>query len=62
MMCSKRCAKPVRSGSSFCEPTWYQTLTAATGIEWSTCRITSRPLLSVYFSKAMFIGIAGAPF
>src|SRR6266702_2567741 len=56
MMCSNRCAKPVRSSSSFWEPTWYQMLTAAIGIEWSSCRITSSPLLRLYFSKAMLMG------
>ena len=30
-MCSKRCAKPVRPGSSLAGPTWYQRLTATIG-------------------------------
>ena len=30
-MCSNRCAKPVRPGRSFFEPTWYQRLTATSG-------------------------------
>ena len=55
-MCSNRWAKPVRPGRSFFEPTWYQTFTATIGVEWSSCRITCRPLGSVYFSN----GTAGS--
>src|SRR5258708_33667744 len=44
MRCSKRWAKPVRPGFSFFEPTWYQVLTATTGVLWSSCTSTVRPL------------------
>ena len=54
IMCSNRCAKPVRPGSSFAGPTWYQMFTATSGSRWSSDRITSRPLGSVYFSNAIF--------
>ena len=50
-MCSKRWAKPVRPGRSSLEPTWYQTLTPTIGVAWSSCRMTCRPLGSVYFSN-----------
>src|SRR5215208_4633263 len=43
-MCSKRWAKPVRPGDSFFEPTWYQTLTPTTGVEWSSWKMTLSPL------------------
>src|SRR5438105_3793019 len=49
--CSNRCANPVRPGRSSPDPTWYHVLTATTGVEWSSWRITSRPLGSVYFSN-----------
>ena len=52
-MCSKRCANPVRPGSSLAGPTWYQRLTATMGTRASRLRITSRPFGSVYFSNAM---------
>src|SRR2546423_3506346 len=42
-MCSKRCAKPVRPGVSFFEPTWYQTLTPTMGVEWSSWKMTRSP-------------------
>src|SRR5262245_56673743 len=54
IMCSKRCAKPVRPGRSFLEPTWYQRLTWTIGSFRSTCRMTCRPLGSVYFSNSTF--------
>ena len=41
--CSKRCAKPVRPGCSFFEPTWYQSCTWTIGVEWSSCRTTQSP-------------------
>ena len=47
MMCSNRCAKPVRPGFSRPEPTWYQTFTAATGTVLSWCRMTWSPLGNV---------------
>ena len=53
IMCSNRWAKPVRPTSSSLEPTWYQTLTATSGIEWSSWRMTSRPLDRVSFSNGM---------
>ena len=43
-MCSKRCAKPVRPGASRPVPTWYQTYTATSGSEWSSCTTTLSPL------------------
>ena len=46
MMCSKRCAKPVRPGFSRAEPTWYQVLTETSGAEWSSWTITVRPFAS----------------
>src|SRR5258707_11412749 len=47
MMCSKRCAKPLRdSGSSF-EPTWYQTWIATVGLESSRALTTVIPFGSV---------------
>jgi hypothetical protein len=33
IMCSKRCAKPVRPGFSFFEPTWYHSDTCTIGVE-----------------------------
>ena len=53
MMCSKRCAKPVRPGFSSPDPTLNQLLTVTIGTERSTCRITSRPFGSVNFSNGM---------
>ena len=49
--CSNRCANPVRPATSSFEPTLYQTSTTTSGMRWSSCRITSSPLGSVYFSK-----------
>src|SRR5690606_21140081 len=43
MMCSKRCANPVRPGRSCDEPTWYQMFVAIVGVVVSRCRITVRP-------------------
>ena len=43
-MCSKRCAKPVRPGFSFFEPTWYHWLTWTIGSLRSTCRMTCEPV------------------
>jgi len=31
MMCSNRCANPVRPGFSSADPTWYHVFTATTG-------------------------------
>jgi hypothetical protein len=45
--CSNMCANPVRPGSSFFEPTWYQRSTATTGVDGSRARMTTRPLGSV---------------
>ena len=53
-MCSKRCAKPVRPGFSFFEPTWYHWFTWTIGSFRSTWRMTWRPLGSVYFSNSIF--------
>ena len=47
IMCSKRCANPVRPGSSSRDPTSYQRLTATDGAPWSGLAITRRPLASV---------------
>ena len=47
MMCSNRWANPVRPGTSFFEPTWYQTLTATVGVVRSCDRMTVRPFGSV---------------
>ena len=58
-MCSNRCAKPVRPGFSFFEPTWNHWFTWTIGSLRSTCRITCRPLGSVYFSNSIF-GMADA--
>ena len=58
-MCSKRCAKPVRPGFSFFEPTWNHWLTWTIGSLRSTCRISCRPFGSMYFSNSIF-GAAGA--
>ena len=54
IMCSKRCAKPVRPGFSFFEPTWNHWLTWTIGSLRSTCRMTCRPLGSVNFSNSTF--------
>jgi hypothetical protein len=40
---------------SFLEPTCYITTTAVTGAEWSSCRMTVKPLLSLYCSNPIFI-------
>src|SRR5437867_6475036 len=47
MMCSNRCANPVRPVSSSLDPTWYQVLTVTSGREWSSWTSTLRPLGSV---------------
>ena len=44
MKCSNRCAKPVRPGCSWREPTMYQMLMATTGARWSGATMTRRPL------------------
>ena len=44
IMCSKKCAKPVRPGFSFFEPTWYQSSTWTIGVDLSWWRITTMPL------------------
>src|SRR5262249_2115086 len=49
--CSKRCAKPVRPGFSFLEPTWNHSLTWTIGSLRSTCRMTWSPLDRTNFSK-----------
>ena len=36
MMCSKRCANPVRPGFSRADPTWYHAFTATSGTLWSS--------------------------
>ena len=59
-MCSNRCAKPVRPGFSFFEPTWNHWFTCTIGSLRSTCRMTCRPLGSVYFSNSSF-GMAAWP-
>jgi hypothetical protein len=46
IMCSNRCAKPVRPGRSLRAPTSYHTSTAATCDERSGARMTVRPLPS----------------
>ena len=48
-------------GASSFEPTWYQTSTATWGMRWSSCRITSRPFGSVYFSKGSWGRSLAAP-
>ena len=50
MMCSNKCADPVRPGRSSPDPTWYQMFTDTTGTEWSSWRITCKPLGSVNVS------------
>src|SRR5262249_15633315 len=45
--CSNRCAKPVRPGFSFFDPTWYVRLTCTIGVEWSSDSTTVRPFGSV---------------
>src|SRR3954471_10709141 len=54
MRCSNRCAKPVRPGRSFLEPTWYHWFTWTTGSLRSTWRTTWSPFGSVYFSNSSF--------
>ncbi len=66
MMCSKRCANPVRPGRSYPEPTWYQTLTEATGVEWSSATTTRSPLGRVKVVCGMLTccaasGVASSP-
>src|SRR5450631_111984 len=50
---SKRCAKPVRPGTSSFEPTWYQRSTATSGLDRSVWRITRSPLASAYVSNSI---------
>jgi hypothetical protein len=47
IMCSNRCAKPVRPGFSFFDPTWYHSSACTIGTEWSSSRTTFSPLSSV---------------
>src|SRR6476661_9750210 len=47
--CSNRWAKPVLPGFSFLEPTWYQVSMATTGVLWSSCTSTVRPLARTNF-------------
>src|SRR5262245_23316393 len=54
MRCSNRCAKPVRPGASSFEPTWYQRLTATSGLPRSTCRITVSPVARTNVSNSIF--------
>src|ERR1700720_3998938 len=51
IMCSNKCAKPVRPGNSFAGPTWYQIFVETSGSRWSSDRITTSPFASVYFSN-----------
>src|SRR5471032_172624 len=53
-MCSNKCANPLLPGTSSPEPTWYQTLTATSGMLGSGARITSSPFGSLYFSNGIF--------
>src|SRR5436309_8880438 len=56
IMCSNRCANPVRPGRSFAGPTWYQRFTETSGSVRSSDKITSSPFFSLYFSN----GIVGS--
>src|SRR5687768_7598664 len=60
MTCSKRCANPVRPGTSFFEPTWYQTSTVTVGVDRSGARMTFRPLGSVIRSNGMLMSLPEA--
>src|SRR5688572_14500761 len=51
IMCSNRCANPVRPTASLAGPTWYHRFTATIGSRRSWLRITSSPFGSVYFSN-----------
>src|SRR6185436_7320528 len=53
IMCSKRCAKPVRPAFSLAGPTWYQMFTETSGRVWSSERTTSKPFFNLYFSNGM---------
>src|SRR5471032_529284 len=53
--CSNRWAKPVVPVFLFFEPTWYQVLTATTGVLWSSWTSTVRP----FFSTNLVYGISG---
>src|SRR4051812_46362367 len=55
------CAKPVRPGTSFLDPTWYHTATATVGVDRSGARMTLSPLGRVYVSCAMRMTSAGRP-
>src|SRR6185295_19490627 len=54
MTCSNRWAKPVFFSISSFDPTLYQTSTTTSGMRWSSCRITSSPLGSAYFSNGIW--------
>src|SRR5256885_1677069 len=54
------CAKPVRPGTSFFDPTWYQMSTATVGVEWLGARMTSSPFGSEYRSNAIWMASRGA--
>src|SRR3954464_1403873 len=56
-MCSKRCAKPVRPGGSFADPTWYHRLTATIGAVWSSESVTKSPFDKRNVSIGMRIGL-----
>src|SRR5438105_15350287 len=56
IMCSNKCAKPVRPGASFAGPTWYQRFTATMGKRWSSLTMTVSPFGNLkvsYFSVGM---------
>src|SRR4051812_8017291 len=60
IMCSKRCANPLRPGVWLAAPTWYQTSTATCGSRWSSLRITVSPFGSTYFSNLISGSAAAA--
>ena len=60
IMCSKRCAKPVRPFFSSFEPTRYQTCTLTTGRDVSGASTTCRPFSSVCDSIVRLGGVTGA--
>jgi hypothetical protein len=51
IMCSKRCANPVRPLASNAGPTWYHRFTATIGSPRFGLRMTSSPFGSVTFSN-----------
>jgi len=59
MRCSNRWSNPVLPGSSFFEPTWYQTLTATIGALRSVWTTTVRPFARVNFSYGISSPAAG---